>query len=186
MIQDIPPPLVKFPRAEIRDLIQNLTSAKVIWDNEPHPFVGMNSGNSDKPSYFLELAVKRTETKGIDDDKIVFDPVRHVNTKFQYSYRIYTIEMHVVSYDKDIPAFDVMDQVRRGLRSISAKTENVLVGVAFVDWGKTIDVTVAHDNRNASECKLEVRIAWLVSVDPGDDGGGVIDTVTTLQNQLTT
>ncbi len=138
------------------------------------PFVGEVHG---RPGWYTELGLKATATKGTDENRAVFDPVNQVNGTTQISYRIYTLMFRVVSYDKDVPAFDIMDQIRRGLRSLSAKEQYLEIGIAFVDWGATRDLPKDHDNRTASECVLEVRLAWQVSADPGDDGGGVIQGV---------
>ena len=175
-------PLIRFPRAEIQELIVEITDAPVIWSEEPEPFLGVQNG---KAAYWIELSIIATATKGVDEDRLEYDPINEVNDTTQISYRIYTMTVRVKSFSKDTPAFDVIDQVRRGLRSVTAKQQYTEIGIAFVDWGKTVDLKPAADNRLTSESTLDVRIAWQVSADPGDNDGGWIETVASNVNGLT-
>lgn len=164
-------PLVQFPRAQLRDMITGITEAKVIWNNEPIPFVGERGG---KPGYYVELAVIATKTKGVDDERSVYDPINQVNDVTQISVRIYTVQVKVVSYNKDIPSFDVLDQIRRGLRSDTAHNEYMNIGLALVDWDDSRELAPEVDNRTSTQSVFSVKFSWSVSVDPGDANGGVI------------
>lgn len=175
-------PLIQFPRADFSAMISEITDAPVLWNTEPEPFLGQVNG---MPGYWLQLSMVHTETKGVDDYRQVYDPVNQVNGTTQISWRIYTIHFRVISYSMELPAFDVMDQIRRGLRSLTAKTGYGEIGIALVDWGKTIDIPVTKDQRETSECGLDVRFSWQVSADPGDDNGGIIESVGSMTGTLT-
>jgi hypothetical protein len=170
-------PLILFPRAEIRDLIQELTDTKVLWDNEPLPFMGQINGGA---GYWVELSVKATNTKGIDENRVAYDPVNQINGTTQISYRLYTMTVRVTSNNELIYAMDVMDQIRRGLRSLTAQGEFVNMGVAFVDWGASIDLPKPADNRTTTESVMELRVAWQVSADPGDADPNIIEGIGTV------
>lgn len=175
-------PLIQFPRAEIAELIEELTDTPCIWAGEPMPFLGQVNG---KPGYWTELSVIATNSKGVDEVRPDFDPVNKVNNITQISYRLYTVQMKVQSFSKDLPAFDVVDQIRRGLRSLTSKNRFVEIGIAFVDWQGTHELVPDQDNRVTSTSALDVRIAWQVAAGPGDDDGIWIQSVTTITDKLT-
>lgn len=179
--------IVQFPRTEIRDLVADICEVDpelVVWDVRGLPFTGAING---RPGWWVELSVSTTRTKGIDEDRLVFDSVAQKNVASQYTYRIYTLTVRVKSNDADTPAFDVLDQIRRGLRSITAKTVYQEVNIAFVDWGASRDLPVAADNRTTTESVMEVQVAWNVTVNPGDNDGNWIETaVPTVDPPFTT
>ncbi len=170
-------PLIQFPRAELRDLIKEITDTAVVWDSEPEPLLGQVNG---RPGYWVQLGLLHTTTKGQDENKVIYDPINEINGVTQVSYRIYTVHFRVISYNMLIPAFDVMDQIRRGLRSLTTQTDFLELGLAFVDWGNTMDRIVPNDAMSTTESHLDVRIAWQVSANPGDQDGNWIETVTTI------
>lgn len=146
------------------------------------PQLGQVNG---KPGYWTELSVLATATKGVDENRPEFDPVNQVNGISQISYRIYTVQMKVQSFSKELPAFDVVDQIRRGLRSLTSKQRFVQVGITFVDWGNTRELQPDVDTRVTSTSALDVRIAWQVVADPGDEDGIWIESVAAFPDKLT-
>lgn len=167
---------VPFPQTELRDLISDITGldrAAVVWNKRPLSYVGSMNG---KPGWWVELGISRTETKGIDEDRLSFVPTEHggFNAASQYTYRIYTLQARVISLNVDVPAYDVLDQIRRGLRSLTGKIGLQELNMSFVDWGASIDMPKDVDNTTMTESVLEIRIAWNVTVDPGDNDGGYI------------
>lgn len=174
-------PIIQFPRAEIAELIEELTDVPCIWAGEPMPQLGQVNG---KPGYWTELSVLATATKGVDENRPEFDPINLVNGISQISYRIYTVQMKVQSFSKDLPAFDVIDQIRRGLRSLTSKARFVQVGIAFVDWGASKELVPDQDTRATSTSALDVRIAWQVVADPGDEDGVWIEKVASFPDKL--
>lgn len=175
-------PLIQFPRVEIQELVQDITELKVIWAGQPEPMLGQVNG---RPGCWIELTVIATKTLGTDNDRLTYDPVNLVNDVTQVSNRVYTVQFKAKSFSRDVPAFDVIDQIRRGLRSVSSRDRLVETNIAFVDWGNTVDLPVAKDSRQTSESSMDVRIAWQVSADPGDNKGGWIQSVGSIPSGLT-
>ena len=108
-------PLIRFPRAEFKDLIKELTEAVCLWDDEPVPFLGQIGG---KPGYYTTLSVTRTKQLGNVEERLTTDQVRGVNSVVQVTYYKFSIAVHVVSFDKQTPSFDIASQIRRGIRSV--------------------------------------------------------------------
>jgi len=173
-------PLVQFPRVDVKNLIIELTDAPVVWDTEPLPLLGVRNA---KAGYWIELSTIATTTKGWDEDRLTYDPVNQVNGATQISYRIYTVQIKVTSLSLQVPAFDVIDQIRRGLRSITAKDQYTELGIAFVDFESTRDLPAPADNRTTTVSTMDVRIAWQVATDPGDNDGNWIETVAKLDDE---
>lgn len=175
-------PLVRFPRGELQDLVAELTNVPVVWDNEPLPMVGQTNG---QPGWWVQLSIIATKTKGIDEFRTTFDPTKVVNSTEQVSYRVYTVQVTVTSYNEEIYSTDVVDQIRRGLRSLTGKTQTQEAGLAFVEFGPSRDLPTDIDNREVTKSTMDVRLAWQVAIAPGDDDGGWIDSVAEYIDDLT-
>lgn len=169
--------MIRFPRAEIRDLIRELTElpvGNVVWDVERLPFVGVQNG---KPGYWVELSVNSTRTKGVDDYRQSFDSVKLRLNTLIYAYRLFRLEIKVGSNDIETAAFDVTELIRRRLRTVTAKAELHAANLALVKFYPTIDLPKAADNRTLSSSVLDLDVAWMVAEDPLDDSGNWVETV---------
>jgi len=153
------------PKEELRNLVASLADcdpSRVLWDGEPVPFLGPDEEG--RTGCFV-LNVTATRAVGIDEETIEYgvevDSVLY--TRVTYSgVRVRTVQIRAEQYD-DEEGFDLLEDVRLGLRSTEASDALRAAGLSLHSLDDIQNIGGSADNRATTFANLDARFNQKVS-----------------------
>lgn len=169
------------PRAAIKQMVSDLTEGPATYAGEAQPFHGLQNA---KPGTWVEIDILVSATKGVDDQRLEYLPGTQRNQRTQVGYRILTVQCVCYSYSFDLAAFDVLELLRRRMRSVRAAAAMQEMGVSLVDFKDIRDLDETADTRVVYKATMDMRLAWAPSEVAVDDDGGWIEDVGVIADKL--
>lgn len=171
---------MNIPRAKILQLIEHLSGVETVWTDTPEPFVGPRNGF---PGALAELAIGTYLSRGVDDIRTEYDPVKDSNVQSINGNRQFTLSIRVKSYDLGNTAFDILERVRTRLRGQNAKWAFGDAGLGLVDIVSIVPIpNSVDDNREVSMANMDVRFNFAVSVEDDDATGNGTNYIQTVNS----
>lgn len=169
-----------FPRADLGNLVQQLTGMQTIWDGDPNPFATAQAtctAFGAPPIGYITLSMISSVPQGIDDEED--DPVTGAHT--QSGWRVVTVQAQLVSYN-DVPAFDVSELLRTRMRRQDTAAQLSAMNLAYQYSGPCVDMTKSADGRPIFYSTMDMvftRLVQEITDSPAPNDGQWIATVTT-------
>jgi hypothetical protein len=158
------------PRADLLQLIQGIGQIAVIWNGEAVPYHGADDA-------WATLDIMSYRGKGIDQQRQAYDAVRDELSTNQCGIRLFTLTIRVDSYSFDLPAYELLEKVRRRLRGGASMALLRDMGVALVNFHPIVDLNVIADNRPVYASTMDVAMSFTVNETDGQAGGDYIASV---------
>ncbi len=163
------------PRAEVLNLVEGLMRRPARWVGEPEEQWGLWHA---KPGAYAELTISAYRTYGQDEYRQTYDEVKDQLSSTMTGLRGFTVSVKVRSFELGQAPFDLLERLRLGLRTKSARYALETAGIALVDIQPIIPLpNETVDNREAFVAVMDVRLAFAVNQDTSDDEGGTIKKV---------
>jgi hypothetical protein len=158
------------PRGAIRDLIAGIGQIRTQWNGDVVAYHG--EGDS-----WATLDVMAYRGKGIDEQRQVYDSARDELNTNSCGNRLFTLTIRVDSYDFSLPAYELLEKIRRRFRQGAAQALLQDMGVALVKFFPIVDLNVEADNRPVYASTMDVALAFTVNELDGQAGGDYIASV---------
>lgn len=164
------------PRAEILELVKGVTKKAARWDGDAEEQLGIWKSQE---SGYIELSISAYRSIGVDEYRQAFDAKTNQLSSTMSGVRVFTLTCKCRSFEMGEAPFDILEDLRLGLRTNSARFILTGAGLALVDVPSlTVLPPEEIDNRTAQVAVMDVRLAIAVNSDrAGDDAGGIIQTV---------
>jgi hypothetical protein len=158
------------PRGAIQDLISGIGQIKVQWNGDVVSFHG--EGDS-----WATLDVMAYRGKGIDQQRQTYDTNRDELSTNSCGNRLFTLTIRVDSYSFDLPAYELLEKIRRRLRGGASMALLRDMGVSLVSFHPIVDLNVIADNRPVFASTMDVALLFTVNETDGQAGGDYIASV---------
>lgn len=164
--------MTALPRAVLTDLIGGLSGFSCFWDGDPEQF----------NDTYIKLNVMAYRSVGQDEIRRTYDPQKDEVQTVTCGLRYFTLSIKVISYNLDLPGTDVLENIRRRLRSGAAREIMESEGLAYTKCHPIVDLGAVADNRSVFASTMDVGFGFAVNeVDITPLGGGkyIVDAPTT-------
>ena len=158
------------PRADLKTLISGIGQIAAIWNGEAVPYHG--EGDS-----WATMDVMAYRGRGIDQQRQAYDNVRDELSTNSCGIRLFTLTIRIDSYDFELPAYELLEKIRRRLRGGAAMALLQDMGVALVKFFPIIELNVEADNRPVFASTMDVAMSFAVNETDGEAGGDYIASV---------
>jgi hypothetical protein len=158
------------PRGAIRELISGIGQIRASWSGDVVAYHG--EGDS-----WATLDIMAYQGRGIDQQRQMYDNVRDELSTNSCGNRIFTLVIRVDSYDMELPAYELLEKIRRRLRQGAAMALLRDMGVSLVKFHPIVDLNVIADNRPVFASTMDVVMLFTVNETDGQAGGDYIASV---------
>lgn len=166
------------PYAALQDLIKNLTNqTPTLWEDEPEPFLSVKDG---RPGRYFKIDVVSYRSKGADEYRSDSGTTpATANTLYSSinGVRYFILTVKGFSFDRKMPALEMLEQLRLRLWSVSARSIYAREGLALADLpGPIVKLPLVVDSRATSCATMDLKFGFASVENALDDAGGTIAT----------